>query len=113
MRTPLTLLCALLLSITSFSQDASDVKTKFLAMLNGTESAAEKAIKTFGSAEVIANGMIPFGSKPTVVSRDGDCVWFSLIDEDDEVNQYYICSSGDKIIEFQWADEDEDEGDEE
>ena len=113
MRTPITLLCALLLSITSFSQDASDVKTKFLAMLNGTESAAEKAIKTHGSADVIANGMIPVGSNPQITSRNADCVWFTLTDEDAEENHYFICSKGDKIVDFQWADEDEDDVDEE
>lgn len=110
MKTTITLICLAFFSITGFSQN--DVKDKFLAALNGTEEAAERAIATYGSKGVIENGMIPFGSNPTVTSKDGDCVWFTLTGED-EVNEYYICSEGDKIIEFEWAITDEEEEEEE
>jgi hypothetical protein len=112
MKKSVTLLCALLLSIASFSQNSSDVKSKFLAMLNGSETAAQKAIDTFGSEEVIENGMIPFGKNPTVTSTDGDCVRFTLSDDGD-LNAYVICSSGDKIISFDWDDDAEEDYDEE
>lgn len=110
MKTTITLIFLAFISITGFSQN--DVKDKFLATLNGTEAAAERAIATFGSSEVIANGMIPFGKNPQVTAREENCVWFTLQDED-EVNEYYICSTGDKITDFQWADTDEEEDDEE
>lgn len=109
MKTTITLICLAFISITGFSQN--DVKDKFLATLNGTEAAAERAIATFGSEDVIANGMIPFGSNPTVTAREENCVWFTLQGED-EVNEYYICSEGDKIIEFEWAITDEEEEEE-
>ncbi len=101
-----TFLFALALTTLSFSQD--DVKTEFISMLNGTEEAAEKAIATYCSSDVIENGMIPFGSNPKVTLTKENCLWFTL-EDDGDINIYYICSEGDKIIEFDWADDEEDE----
>lgn len=106
---------ALSLSALGFSQELpkDDVKAKFLAMLDGSEAAAEKAIKTYGNEEVIKNGMIPFGAHPKITTIEEGCVWFTLTDdENEEVNVYYICSEGGKIVDFDWGD-DEDEDDEE
>ena len=103
---------ALSLSALGFSQELSkdDVKAKFIAMLDGSEAAAEKAINTYGSAEVISNGMIPFGANPEITTVEEGCVWFTLTDtENEEVNVYYICSEGNKIVDFDWGDEDEDD----
>ncbi len=84
---------------------------QFLAMLDGTETSAEAAVKKFGSADVIANGMIPFGKNPVIVSREDNCLIVSLTDGD-EVNQYWICEEGGKIVEFDWYIDDEEEADE-
>ncbi|MBK6952719.1 MAG: hypothetical protein IPH24_11895 [Crocinitomicaceae bacterium] len=86
------------------------VVDQFLAMLDGTEATAEAAVKKFGSADVIANGMIPFGKNPQIVSREDNCLIVSLTDGD-EVNQYWICEEGGKIVEFDLYFDDE-EGDE-
>lgn len=76
----------------------------FLAMLDGTEDKAMKAITEFGSKEVIANGMIPFGNAPKITKVDENCVYFTLFDADEEENDYYICTEGDKIVTFEWQD---------
>lgn len=89
-----------------------DVKDKFIAMLNGTESAAEKAVKTYCTAEIIENGMIPMGVKPQITSKDENCYYFMLT-EDGEPNHYFICSEGDKIVQFEWDLDKMDELDEE
>lgn len=91
-----------------FSQELekNDVKAKFIAMLDGSEEKATEAITTFGNKEVIENGMIPFGANPEVVSIEDNCVWFKLTDaEMEEANIYYICSEGNKIVDFGWGDE--------
>jgi hypothetical protein len=80
-------------------------------MLNGSEAAAERAVKTFCAQDVIENGMIPMGTSPVIYAKDGDCYSFHMT-EDDELNYYIICSEGDKIVSFDWdleATEDEDE----
>ena len=79
------------------------VADKFLSMLNGTEEAAQSAIAQFASQEVIGNGMIPFGRNPKVSKVEENCVYFSLTD-DDETNEYYICTEDDKIVTFEWQD---------
>lgn len=102
---------ALFLMLVTAVSAQNDVKDKFIAMLNGTESAAEKAVKTYCSNEIIENGMLPLGVKPVVTSKDGDCYHFTLT-EDGEPNHYIICSEGDKITQFDWdldAHEEEDE----
>lgn len=82
---------------------------QFLAMLDGTEKAAEAAIAKFGSADVIANGMIPYGKNPTIVSTDGNCCLVSL-DYEDEANEYTLCEENGKITTFEmyFGDEEED-----
>lgn len=76
------------------------VANDFLTMLDGTEATAEKAVATYGSKEVIANGMIPFGKSPKITKVEDNCIWFSIFDEDNEKNDYSICTEGDKIISF-------------
>lgn len=76
----------------------------FLSMLNGTEEMAEKAIKQYGSKEVIDNGMIPFGKSPKITRVEEDCVYFTLSDDEDGKNDYFICTEGDKIINFNWQE---------
>ena len=107
--------CIALLLLTvsfGFSQDTKDdVKTKFLEMLDGTKPTAKKAIATFTTEKVIKNGMLPNGKNPSIYSSDENCVWFTLTDEDGDKNAYYICSEGNKIIEFEldfdWEEEEE------
>lgn len=86
---------------TPVEQPAGTIIDQFLAMLNGTEAAATAAIKKFGTDEVIANGMIPFGKNPKIISRDGDCVVVSL-EWDGEINKYTLCESNGKISTFDW-----------
>jgi len=89
---------------------AGTVIDQFLAMLNGTEEAAQAAIKKHGSADVIANGMIPYGKNPKVLVTEGDCVRFSL-EFDGELNVYEVCEKDGKISYFDWySDESEEEG---
>ena len=90
------------------AQPEETVIDQFLAMLDGTEAAATAAIKKFGSDEVIANGMIPFGKNPKIIATDGNCVRVSL-QGDDAVNVYTLCEENGKITEFDWYfDDDED-----
>lgn len=120
----LTFICgtALLLGTTSFTSLPTSVDTvvsvaqndlitikQFLAMLDGSEKAAEAAVAKYGTKEVIANGMIPYGKNPTIVSHDGNCCIVSL-DYEDEANQYSLCEENGKIITFEmyFGDEDED-----
>lgn len=76
----------------------------FLAMLDGTEETAEKAIKQYASKEVIDNGMIPFGKSPKITKVEDDCVYFTLFDDEGEKNEYFICTEGDKITNFNWQE---------
>lgn len=100
----LTLVFAMMLVAPSFAQDASkDVKASFLAMLDGSEEAAQKAVDTYGSDDVKENGMIPFGSNPKVTKTEDNCLFFTL-EDDGDANEYYICSKGGKIVQFDWAD---------
>lgn len=85
--------------------------TAFLEMLDGSETAAEKAVKTHCSDEVIGNGMIPYGANPTIISQDQNCYIVDLVDEDedgDEVNSYEFCLEDNKITSFDWYYEDDD-----
>ena len=99
----LFLLGFLLIQSPVFSQSSNKVANNFLAMLDGTEQAAEKAIKQYGSKEVIENGMIPFGKSPKVTKEEENCVYFILLD-DDEKNNYFICTEDDKITNFNWQE---------
>lgn len=74
---------------------------QFLAMLNGTEEAATAAIKKYGSAEVIANGMIPYGKSPKIIKTEGNCVRVAL-QNDGETNVYTLCEENGKITTFEW-----------
>lgn len=108
MKNLLTLAFGLLLTASAFAQDSDVVNAKFLAMLNGTEEAAQLAIDTYGSDEVKENGMIPFGANPKLTHEQDNCVFFTL-EDDGELNEYYICSESGKITEFDWYYDDEDE----
>ena len=89
---------------------AGTIIDAFLAMLDGTETAASAAIKKYGSADVIANGMIPYGKNPKKLLTKDNCVRFSL-EWDDEVNVYEVCETDGKITYFDWySDESEEEG---
>jgi len=92
-----------LVSKPNFANNAEPVGPiidQFLAMLNGTEAAAQAAVNKFGTAEVIANKMIPFGKNPKIVSKDGDCVVVAL-DYDGEKNEYTLCEKDGKINVFE------------
>ncbi|MBL0913758.1 MAG: hypothetical protein IBJ09_15435 [Bacteroidia bacterium] len=94
----------------SVNVPAGTVIDQFLAMLDGTEEAAGAAIKKYGSADVIANGMIPFGKNPKKVLTEDNCVRFSL-EWDDQVNVYEVCEKDGKISYFDWYfDESEEQG---
>ncbi len=95
------------------AQDVSAEMSSFLKMINGTEEAAEAAITKYGSAEVIDNGMIPYGKSPKVTSTEGNCYTVAFSDEG-ETNEYVICWEKGKIISFEWAmdESEEDWGDE-
>ncbi|MFN0203314.1 MAG: hypothetical protein ACKVTZ_17435 [Bacteroidia bacterium] len=86
-----------------FAQTENKVANEFLAMLDGTEETAQKAIEKFASAEVIKNGMIPYGKSAKVTKVEDDCVYFTLTD-DDEQNKYFICTSEGKITDFDWQE---------
>lgn len=96
-----TMIAALFLMVVSAASAQNDVKDKFLAMLNGTESAAEKAVSSFCSREIIENGMLPMGMNPVITSKDENCYHFTLT-EDGEANPYFICSEDGKIVQFEW-----------
>ena len=74
---------------------------QFLAMLDGSEAAAQAAINKYGSAEVIANKMIPFGKNPKIIKTEGNCVRVSL-QNDEETNVYTLCEENGKITVFEW-----------
>lgn len=74
---------------------------QFLAMLDGTEAKAQAAIDKFGSPEVIANKMIPFGKNPKIIKTEGNCVRVSL-QHDGETNVYTLCEANGKISSFDW-----------
>jgi len=79
---------------------------QFLAMLDGTEAKAQAAINKFGSPEVIANKMIPFGKNPKIIKTEGNCVRVAL-QHDGETNVYTLCEKDGKIVSFDWYFEDE------
>lgn len=85
------------------AQTENKVANAFLKTLDGTEEAAQKAIDQYGSEDVIANKMIPFGKSPKVTKEEENCVYFTLFDDDEE-NKYFICTEGGKIIDFNWQD---------
>lgn len=87
---------------------AGPIIDQFLAMLDGTEAKATAAIAKFGSAEVIANKMIPFGKNPKIIKTDGNCVHVALQD-DEETNVYVLCEENGKITTFEWYLDDEEE----
>jgi len=110
----LALLILSLISVQSFAQaGVAELKNPtikaFLLSLDGKETTAEKSVAKFCSKEVIANGMIPMGSKIVVMGEDGNCVRFQttwVIDEDDkedgtEIMVYDICEEGGKITAFE------------
>lgn len=103
-----------LISMTSMAQDKKIAELKnptikaFLTSLDGSETAAEKAVAKYCSKKVIENGMLPTGKVMKVVSEDENCVRFEtlwIIDEDDaedgtEVMVYDVCEEGGKIVSF-------------
>ena len=97
----------------TFSNDGGTID-QFLAMLDGTEKAAEAAVAKYGSEEVIANGMIPYGKNPKIISRKENCVVVSL-DDEGEANQYTLCEEDGKITTFDsyYEDESDDDDDDE
>lgn len=111
------------MSMTSMAQNSKITELKnptikaFLTALDGTESAAMKAVAKYGSKEVIDNKMLPTGKITKVVSEDGNCVRFHtlwVIDEDDsedgsEVMIYDVCEEGGKIVSFDLDFGDEEE----
>lgn len=120
-----TLLFLSLFSFTSMAQDLKIAELKnptikaFLTALDGSEAAAEKAVATYCSKSVIADGMIPTGKITNVISEDGNCVRFKtlwIIDEEDPEDEpepmvYDVCEEGGKIVSFDldFGSEDEDE----
>lgn len=99
----LFLLGFLFIQLPAFAQTENKVANDFLAMLDGTEESAQKAINKFGSEEVIVNKMIPFGKSPKVTKVEENCVYFTL-SYDEESNKYFICTEGDKVIDFNWEE---------
>lgn len=95
-------------SAVSVNQNELATIKQFLAMLDGSEKAAEAAVAKYGTKEVIANGMIPYGKNPTIVSQDGNCCIVSL-DYEEEANQYSLCEENGKIISFEMYFDYEDE----
>lgn len=97
-------LLAICLFITSASF-AQGVKTEnktakaFLDMLDDSEKTAERAVKEFGSAEVIKNGMIPFGKNAVIYKDKDNCVSF-YITHDGDKNAYIICTKNGKLESF-------------
>ena len=68
-------------------------------MLDGSEEAAEKDIKAYGSEAVIANGMIPFGKDPKGTENGENCHIVEL-DRDGEPNKYEVCMEGNTMTTF-------------
>lgn len=108
----LFLLVAVLVIGNSFAkaQDVSEEMQSFMDRLDGSEEAAEAAMKMYANDEVLENGMIPFGKAPKVTSTIGECYHVTLDDEGD-ANEYVFCWEDGKIVSFDWADmiDDEDE----
>lgn len=97
-----TLIFALFIVATSFAQGVkTENKTAkaFLDMLDDSEKTAERAVKQFGSAEVIKNGMIPFGKNPVIYKDKDNCVSF-YITHDGDKNAYIICTKDGKLESF-------------
>jgi hypothetical protein len=94
-----SIVVTLLISSAAFAQGVkTENKTAkaFLDMLDGTEKTAERAVKQFGSAEVIKNGMIPFGKNPVIYKDKDGCVSFYITHEGDK-NAYIICTKDGKL----------------
>jgi hypothetical protein len=94
-----SIVVTLLISSAAFAQGVkTENKTAkaFLDMLDGTEKTAERAVKQFGSAEVIKNGMIPFGKNALIYKEEDNCVSFYITD-DKTKNAYIICTKDGKL----------------
>lgn len=112
-KTVLLLACLAVVTFTGSSMRAPEARPagavidQFLAMLNGTEAAAEAAVKKFCTPEVIANGMIPYGKDPKITKREGNCV-VAVLNWEGEKMEYHICEENGKINVFElYFDEEE------
>ena len=97
-----TIVVCLLITSAAFAQGVkTENKTAkaFLDMLDDSEKTAERAVKQLGSAEVIKNGMIPFGKNPVIYKEKGNCVSF-YITHDGDKNAYIICTKDGKLESF-------------
>lgn len=79
---------------------ADSIIDQFLAAITGSEAANEAAVKKYGSATVIANGMVPQGKNPKIVKREGNCAQFYTTDNEGEKWEYTICEENGKISSF-------------
>jgi hypothetical protein len=95
-----SIVVTLLISSAAFAQGVkTENKTAkaFLDMLDGTEKTAERAVKQFGSAEVIKNGMIPFGKNPVIYKEEDNCISFYITYDKTTKNAYIICTKDGKL----------------
>lgn len=120
----LAVVCLSFISISAIAQEKKIEELKnptikaFLAELDGTEAAAEKAVAKYCSPEVIADGMIPMGKIIRIASEEGNCVDFHsrwIYDEEDVSDEeaqfviYTVCEENGKIVMFDIAFGDDEE----
>ncbi len=112
----LAVVCLSFISISAMAQEKKIEELKnptikaFIAALDGTEAAAEKAVAKYCSPEVIADGMLPMGRVIRIASENGNCVDFHALwvyeqeegvsDEDAQYVVYTVCEENGKIVMF-------------